>query len=308
MQQWTVEKNQQGMRLDKVVGEYFPTFSLRARRRLIERGYVLLNGKKALSGKHVFQGDAITFRESEEKTIPQASLIVRHGDFFLFAKPAFLHTVSLQGSMDSSLERQIRTRFIPSGEFFLLQRLDYFTSGLVLCARVQKAQREFRREEKEGCVLKKYLALLEGDVPHTLCQKALATDNCTKTRVLPSEDPPLRQTVFTPLAFFSEGDILPPWLSLPFSSFPCALTLVGCEIMMGRRHQIRAHAGFLHHPLFGDTLYGGRPHDRFYLHHGALFFLPKTKVLYPSWMCQELVPHNIKAWMHKDTRLSDHFS
>jgi len=34
----------------------------------------------------------------------------------------------------------------------------------------------------------------------------------------------------------------------------------------GRTHQLRVHLSHLKHPIVGDTLYGGLPADRLYLH------------------------------------------
>ncbi len=35
-------------------------------------------------------------------------------------------------------------------------------------------------------------------------------------------------------------------------------THVRCNLRTGRTHQIRVHMAYIHHPLLGDTLYGGR--------------------------------------------------
>lgn len=38
----------------------------------------------------------------------------------------------------------------------------------------------------------------------------------------------------------------------------------------GRTHQLRVHLGHFHHPIVGDTLYGGEPAERLYLHAESL--------------------------------------
>ncbi|MPN05644.1 Ribosomal large subunit pseudouridine synthase D [bioreactor metagenome] len=35
-------------------------------------------------------------------------------------------------------------------------------------------------------------------------------------------------------------------------------TLIECELETGRTHQIRVHMAYIHHPIVGDQLYGGR--------------------------------------------------
>jgi len=42
--------------------------------------------------------------------------------------------------------------------------------------------------------------------------------------------------------------------------------LVELKPKTGRTHQLRVHLNHQHHPIVGDTLYGGEPADRLYLH------------------------------------------
>ena len=44
------------------------------------------------------------------------------------------------------------------------------------------------------------------------------------------------------------------------------ITLVRAILDTGRRHQIRTHSESLGFPILGDTLYGGKPSQRVYLH------------------------------------------
>ena len=54
-------------------------------------------------------------------------------------------------------------------------------------------------------------------------------------------------------------------------------TLVECELVTGRTHQIRVHMASLHHPLTGDVLYGSKE-GNFYLESVQISFIhPYTK-------------------------------
>jgi 23S rRNA pseudouridine1911/1915/1917 synthase len=65
------------------------------------------------------------------------------------------------------------------------------------------------------------------------------------------------------------------------------LSLIEAKLLTGKRHQIRAHCGYLGFPLLGDTLYGSKyvieeeeltNRPAFFLHSQKLeFYHPKTR-------------------------------
>jgi len=57
---------------------------------------------------------------------------------------------------------------------------------------------------------------------------------------------------------------------------PCLL--IECTLYTGRTHQIRVHLASRGLPILGDTLYGGAPAERLYLHAAHLAFTLKGKV------------------------------
>ncbi|MEO5666544.1 MAG: RluA family pseudouridine synthase [Bdellovibrionota bacterium] len=55
-------------------------------------------------------------------------------------------------------------------------------------------------------------------------------------------------------------------------------TWLDVKLETGRTHQIRVHLSFLGTPIIGDTLYGGRRHERILLHAHTLYFIhPRTE-------------------------------
>ncbi len=167
----------------------------------------------------------------------------------------------------------------------LVQRLDQATSGILAAALRPAIAAEWRDAETRGLCCKRYLALLCGQLPEPrLATAALDTHQRRRTRVLPRADAPLRHTAFTPLAQFSGGTAARLQAALaPENAAVPVLTLAGCTIRKGARHQIRVHAAALGLPLWGDALYGSGE-GRFFLHHGGLTFLDKGLTLPPCWL------------------------
>ncbi|MBQ7608283.1 MAG: pseudouridine synthase [Desulfovibrionaceae bacterium] len=285
-----VDKEHAGCRLDSFLALFFPDFGLRARRRAILNGWVLVNGRLPKASTKLALGDVVRVCEQVYDVPLGVRLLARRGDYFFFLKPPCLHTLSLAGSNEPSLALAVTALCAEQGIYpvpELVQRLDFETSGIVLGLEHSRVS-AFRCAEDEGRVRKLYLALLEGELARECTvTAALNTDSRRKTLLLPRASSPERHTNIRPLAHFSTDvplESLDPALFNNAHS-PLTLTLALCTIACGARHQIRAHAASLGHPLFGDTLYGAQGRSkRFYLHAAGLI-LPETSFFErPEWL------------------------
>ncbi len=305
-----VDAVQSGMRLDAVLGALFPGMGVRGRRRLVERGSVLLNGRRATPGQAVRTGDLVeaageqsnrSAQMNQPNGMPQARLLGVRGDFCFFAKPAMLHTVRVAGSRGPSLEAQVpsilaayrRTAVEESAQYVyppvrLLQRLDFETSGIVAGALSAEAETIFRALEREGLIRKRYVCLVEGEFrDEAVVTSRLVSDGRGGVRTLNENDPdPVRTTRLYPLCRLEQSE-----LSVNVQGVD-TFTLVGAVIRRGARHQIRAHVASLCHPLVGDSLYGakgtfatqvGEASPFFLLHHGRLSFGGVCTEFEPVW-------------------------
>ncbi len=122
----------------------------------------------------------------------------------------------------------------------IVHRLDKDTSGLLVVARDVGTERMLREEIKARRVSRRYLALVHGkltgsglvDAPHGRDPR-----NRQRFAVSPAKGRPA-QTRFRVLRDCGE------------------ISLIECELVTGRTHQIRVHMSFIGHPVLGDKTYG----------------------------------------------------
>lgn len=130
----------------------------------------------------------------------------------------------------------------------LVFRLDRETSGIVVLAKDPPTASRLQRAMQERRVGKTYLAILTGDLGERIrVDQPLGDDTSSpvfmKSAVSPGGQPSV--TLFEPL------------------SRAGGFTLARVVTETGRKHQIRAHAQWLGHPVVGDKIYG--PDARLYL-------------------------------------------
>ena len=130
----------------------------------------------------------------------------------------------------------------------LVFRLDRETSGVVVLAKDPRMASRLQKAMQERKVGKSYVAILAGELSGTVVvDEPLGDDTASpvfmKSAVVPGGQP--SQTRFEPVS--ASG----------------GFTLARVTTGTGRKHQIRAHAQWLGHPIVGDKIYG--PDARLYL-------------------------------------------
>jgi len=271
----TVPDTLHGRRLDQALELLCPEAGLRERKRLLERGLILVDGRPRPKGYRVQAGQELSLALPDEPRadaqVPDGVRVVGQKSGFMAAvfKPAGVHSALIAGRPGPSVQAALEALW-PGQDAALVNRLDLLTTGLVLVALNFEAREGYRSAEAAGQVRKSYLALVHGhvDEPFTAA-RALDMAKRRKVALLEHDDPdPLRHTRIEPLRWFPDT----------------GLTLVRAVIARGARHQIRAHLAGAGHPIEGDPLYGqGAEGGVLYLHHGRVGLPGFEAAVVPDW-------------------------
>jgi 23S rRNA pseudouridine1911/1915/1917 synthase len=123
----------------------------------------------------------------------------------------------------------------------ILTRLDKDTSGLVVMALTPEVHAGMQRDQAAGRIRKEYLAVVQGSPQPASGSIALplGRDTADRRRVVVTETGAPSETRYEVIA-----------------AAPHDCSLVRCELVTGRTHQIRVHLASRGWPIIGDALYG----------------------------------------------------
>lgn len=185
--------------------------------------------------------------------------ILYEDDYLLIVnKPAGMLSVPGKGDADSVYHR-LRILYPEATGPIIVHRLDMATSGLLLAAKTKEAHQNLQAQFKNRTIQKRYIALLEGEVPldEGEIRLPLCPDPLDRPRQIVSEE--FGKPTLTRYRVLEQTS---------------GKTLIAFYPQTGRTHQLRVHAAHplgLHCPILGDELYG-RKAERLYLHAEYLAF------------------------------------
>lgn len=182
-------------------------------------------------------------------------------------KPAGLNTHAPSPYAGEGLYDWLRHREPRWASLAIIHRLDKETSGVIVFAKTQAANRSLTDQFTRRAVHKKYLLLTDRPIPRQpLTVKSALVRAGEKYLSRPSHaGAEEAETRFLP-ARQSVGDLFGKFAGV--GSHGAVLA----EPLTGRTHQIRVHAAEKGFPILGDTLYGGAAATRVYLHAAELTF------------------------------------
>ncbi|MFN8390421.1 MAG: RluA family pseudouridine synthase [Bdellovibrionota bacterium] len=250
-------------RLDVFLSANIEGLSRKKAREACEGGRVSVNGKAGRAGTALQAGDEIVFLDTGDAAAkPEMGLPIhvhlRTESYLVVEKPRGIPTVRLRpddpvtlADCVAALDSRCLTASPDSREAGLVQRLDYWTSGLVLAAVNRRAWEFFHDALMSGRIRKSYLALVEGEV-----KRSAYTVGTPLRQSKDGKRMERAEVGDAPETSFSAQTRVEVLLSAQFAGKKASIVRAFGDRV--RRHQIRAHLAFSGHPLVGDELYGAK--------------------------------------------------
>jgi 23S rRNA pseudouridine955/2504/2580 synthase len=316
----TVDPQDEGVRLDRLLRKHLKLVALTNIYRLIRTGGVKVNGKSSKQDYRCKSGDCLTIAVHPAEAAPNAdnpgrgvidlvktdffrrnfSVIFEDEVLLVCNKPTGLvvHGGSGHQSHDTLLDLaeshciQSAPKGRPPAQPLLVHRLDRDTSGVILLAKDKRLLRFLHESIRSRTFSKEYTALCWGRPPANTGEitAALARDydydDGTMVRV--SDDGKESHSSYRVVARTKDA------------------TRIAVSIHTGRTHQIRVHMAHLACPVIGDIRYGDNARDeqffrdhtglkRLCLHASTLsFFYPPLKRVVTFEAPEP--PHLIALW------------
>lgn len=264
-----------GVRLDKAVADLIPLSRSHANEQ-IKNGQILVNGQVKKAKYAVKAGDVITYELPEPEALEYVAenlpldIVYQDEDVAVVNKaqgmvvhPSAGHT---SGTLVNALMYHIKDLSGINGVLRpgIVHRIDKDTSGLLMIAKNDDAHIKLAEELKDKKSLRKYWAIVHGNLPNDrgVIEAPIGrSEKDRKKQAVTAKGKPA-VTRFHVLERFGN------------------YTLVELQLETGRTHQIRVHMAYIGHPVAGDEVYGPRKtlkgHGQF-LHARTLGFThPKT--------------------------------
>ena len=267
MKELTIGANDSGQRLDRFLAKAVPLLPASLAQKYIRLKRIKCNGARAQRDTRLQAGDVLQLYINDEffdkprednayltVATPKLNIVYEDDQILLVDKRPGLAVHPHDGAeygrtlidhIQSYLyqKREWRPREENSFTPALCNRIDRNTGGIVIAAKTAEALRIMNQKIKDRELDKRYLAIVEGTPkPQKGSLQGYLFKDAKQNRVFVSDKPqPGAKTCQT------------NYITLASQK---GLSLVECELITGRTHQIRAQFAHAGHPLLGDGKYG----------------------------------------------------
>ena len=277
MKEFTIGTNDAGQRLDRFLSKAVPLLPASLAQKYTRIKRIKLNGGRADRDTRLKAGDVLQLYINDEffdkprednafltVATPKLNIVYEDEHILLADKRPGLAVHPHDGAeygrtlidhIQAYLyqKREWRPREENSFTPALCNRIDRNTGGIVIAAKTAEALRVLNQKIKDRELDKRYLAIVEGiPKPQKGSLKGYLFKDAKKNRVFVSNTPqPGSKSCQTNYVTLASRN---------------GLSLVECELITGRTHQIRAQFAHAGHPLLGDGKYGklDKRYDRTY--------------------------------------------
>lgn len=276
MKEFTIGRDDAGLRVDRYLSKAVPLMPASLAQKYIRIKRIKRNGARVQRDDRLNEGDVLQLYINDEffdtpradnayltVAAPKLTIVYEDENILLVDKAPGLAVHPHDGAeYGKTLIDHIQAYLYGKGEWkprtstfvpALCNRIDRNTGGIVIAAKNAEALRVMNQKVKDREIDKRYLAIIEGTMkPAEGTLKGQIFKDATKNRVFVTEKPqPGSKTAIT------------NYVTLKTKN---GLSLVECELITGRTHQIRAQFAHAGHPLLGDGKYGklDKKYDRRY--------------------------------------------
>jgi len=239
-----------GERIDAAIARMLPEYSRSKISTWIKSGDVVIN-QQTFKPKEKSKGDEIvevTLKKSENirwiaEDIP-LEVVFEDDDIIIINKPVGLVTHPGAGNWKGTLANGLLAY---DSELFkldragIVHRLDKNTSGLMVVARSEKAQKNLVEQLQTHTVSREYSAIVYGHmISGGSVDEPIGRDSRDRIKQAVTESGKHALTHYRVIDRFAHH------------------THVKAILETGRTHQIRVHLSHIGYPLIGDPMYGGK--------------------------------------------------
>ena len=266
MKEFTIGRNDAGQRLDRWLGKTLPLLPAPLAQKYIRLKRVKVNGKGSQRDARLREGDVLQLyindeffdAPREENAFlsvfrPHLDIVYEDENLMLLNKRPGLLCHADEHEKVNTLITHVQAylyqkrawnprdehAFAPA----LCNRIDRNTGGIVMAAKNAETLRILNQKIRDREIAKLYLAVIHGRMtpPSGRLEDFLLKDEAKKQVTVHARPVPGGRTAAT------------LYRTLRVSG---GLSLVECELLTGRTHQIRAQFAAAGHPLLGDGKYG----------------------------------------------------
>ena len=267
MKEFTIGSNDAGQRLDRFLAKAVPLLPASLAQKYIRLKRIKLGGKRVDRDTRLNTGDVLQLYINDEffdkprednayltVATPKLNIVYEDDHILLVDKRPGLAVHPHDGAeYGRTLIDHIQAYLYQKKEWrpreenaftpALCNRIDRNTGGIVIAAKTAEALRVMNQKIKHRELDKRYLAIVEGTPkPRDGSLKGYLFKDAKKNRVFVTDTPQTGskscQTNYKTIVSKN------------------GLSLVECELITGRTHQIRAQFAHAGHPLLGDGKYG----------------------------------------------------
>lgn len=249
---FTVTEQQVNERIDKLLAELLQEMSRSRIQTLIQKKQVTVNGKPVKASYKCQHTDEINIQIPEPEPIDvqpeqmDLDIIYEDSDVIVVNKPRgmVVHPAhkNYSGTLVNGLLAHCKDLSGIKGVIRpgIVHRIDKDTSGLLMVAKNDQAHVALAKQLQEKITERKYIAIVHDHLEHSrgTVNAPIGRDTIDRTKMTVTEKGRKAVTHFQVLERFSK------------------YSLIECELVTGRTHQIRVHMKYIGHPVAGDPKYG----------------------------------------------------